>query len=305
MAPHDVRIVHRLPLGLRLDEKGIGREHFGFADGLSQPIPLRGRRGRLWRRHAGREGRLARRAARRGPDRPCQRPSRERAGAGGAGRPDDHVASDDRRRCRRRALPEGFLDFGLNGSYMVVRELHQHVAAFWDSMRRGCGPNPRARSRAFGRRHRRMARRARGRPQPRRRSALPGRRRARGRTSTASRRNDVRLLATTIRTASAARSARMSAAPIRATRSRPTPAREQTLLEAANNHRILRRGRKYGQDVVDPRVDDGDGSRAAVHLPQHRHRPPVRVRPADLAAQPELRHPVRRDRSAGRPRGAG
>ena len=39
LAPHDVRVVHRLPLDLRLDENGIGREHFGFADGLSQPIP--------------------------------------------------------------------------------------------------------------------------------------------------------------------------------------------------------------------------------------------------------------------------
>ena len=39
LAPHGVKIVHRLPLDLRLDENGIGREHFGFADGLSQPMP--------------------------------------------------------------------------------------------------------------------------------------------------------------------------------------------------------------------------------------------------------------------------
>src|SRR5829696_3621129 len=39
IAPHGARVVHRLPLDLRLDQDRIGREHFGFADGLSQPIP--------------------------------------------------------------------------------------------------------------------------------------------------------------------------------------------------------------------------------------------------------------------------
>jgi deferrochelatase/peroxidase EfeB len=37
----------------------------------------------------------------------------------------------------------------------------------------------------------------------------------------------------------------------------PTPNDKQTLLDAANNHRILRRGRKYGPDIADPRTDDG------------------------------------------------
>ncbi|WP_404334805.1 hypothetical protein AB2M62_14340 [Sphingomonas sp. MMS12-HWE2-04] len=37
----------------------------------------------------------------------------------------------------------------------------------------------------------------------------------------------------------------------------PTPGDKQTLLDAANNHRILRRGRKYGPTIADPRVDDG------------------------------------------------
>ena len=39
LAPLGVTIVRQLSLDLRLD-KGIGREHFGFADGLSQPIPF-------------------------------------------------------------------------------------------------------------------------------------------------------------------------------------------------------------------------------------------------------------------------
>ena len=31
--------------------------------------------------------------------------------------------------------PEGYLNFGLNGSYLVVRELRQYVERFWDSMK--------------------------------------------------------------------------------------------------------------------------------------------------------------------------
>ena len=37
----------------------------------------------------------------------------------------------------------------------------------------------------------------------------------------------------------------------------PDQAAAQTLLDAANNHRILRRGRKYGTTLENPRVDDG------------------------------------------------
>jgi deferrochelatase/peroxidase EfeB len=37
----------------------------------------------------------------------------------------------------------------------------------------------------------------------------------------------------------------------------PNQASAQTLLDAANNHRILRRGHKYGTTIEDPLVDDG------------------------------------------------
>jgi deferrochelatase/peroxidase EfeB len=37
----------------------------------------------------------------------------------------------------------------------------------------------------------------------------------------------------------------------------PKPELAQTLLDAANNHRILRRGRKYGAKLADPSADDG------------------------------------------------
>lgn len=35
-----IAIVRDLPLDIRLDANGIAREHFGFADGISQPIPF-------------------------------------------------------------------------------------------------------------------------------------------------------------------------------------------------------------------------------------------------------------------------
>jgi deferrochelatase/peroxidase EfeB len=37
----------------------------------------------------------------------------------------------------------------------------------------------------------------------------------------------------------------------------PTPDQGPTLLHSANNHRIMRRGRKYGPPIADPHVDDG------------------------------------------------
>lgn len=108
-----------LPLSLRLDRHGVAREHFGFADGLSQPIPYGDA---VRRKDTGPQ-----------PDpwhgvplgdflfghtnshnEPSPGPViEERNEAGGA---------------------SGFFDLGRNGSYLVVRELHQDVAAFWRSM---------------------------------------------------------------------------------------------------------------------------------------------------------------------------
>jgi len=129
LAPLGVTIVRQLSLDLRLD-KGIGREHFGFADGLSQPIPF-------------------------GPSvvlsdgRPSERDpwhgvplgeillGHENAHSEKA--PGPFIPTDEKARADLlpEGAPEGFLNLGLNGSYMVARELRQYVASFWQSLRTG------------------------------------------------------------------------------------------------------------------------------------------------------------------------
>lgn len=129
LAPFGVTIVRQLSLDLRL-EKGIGREHFGFADGLSQPIPF-------------------------GPSvvlsdgGPSERdpwhgvPLGEillgHDNAHSEKAPGPFVADDGKPRTELtlEGAPEGFLNLGLNGSYMVVRELRQYVASFWNSLETG------------------------------------------------------------------------------------------------------------------------------------------------------------------------
>lgn len=140
LAPHGVKVVHRLPLSLRLDQNDVGREHFGFADGLSHPIPygeegagtvlLDGRPiapdrwhgvplGEILFGHVNAHGERAP-----GPIVPYDRGDVSPRGQRAAALPAD-------------GAPEGFRNLGLNGSYMVVRELRQDVAAFWQSLERG------------------------------------------------------------------------------------------------------------------------------------------------------------------------
>jgi Dyp-type peroxidase family len=136
LAPANVKIVHRLLLDLRLDQNGIGREHFGFADGLSQPLPYE--------------------------DSPPDKPTVLLDGKAAPhdywngvplgdiliGHNDLHnekspgpvVPDSDDGKARAAGLkaagaPAGLLNFGVNGSYMVVREFRQNVATFWKSLR--------------------------------------------------------------------------------------------------------------------------------------------------------------------------
>ena len=138
---------------------------------------------------------------------------------------------------------------------MVVRELRQYVARSGNPSRttpRESAPTirlrPTSRPTGWPNAHRR--------PHRRRPSAVPGRRRAAAgplqsarRTPSASCRD---------RSARPWLPGRRACPPCQSAR-RPGQdlASAQTLLDAANNHRILRRGRKYGPPPADRHTDDG------------------------------------------------
>jgi deferrochelatase/peroxidase EfeB len=121
---------------LDVEQAGISREHFGFADGLSQPAPF-DESGTVTL-----EGKEVRKPH------PVQGvPLGEfligylnghHEKAPGPVVPGDIKGEPDLRP-EQAGLPpheeaQGFYAFGLNGTYMVVRELKQDVVAFWNSM---------------------------------------------------------------------------------------------------------------------------------------------------------------------------
>ena len=139
LAPHGVTVVHHLGLVLDVEQRtGFSREHFGFADGLSQPAPFD-------------EGGAVLLS-----DEPVRLDGRDKVQGVPLGEilmgyvnghnevppgpvvPGDDPAAPDHRAEDARLPPvedaQGFHDLGINGSYLVVRELKQDVAAFWKSM---------------------------------------------------------------------------------------------------------------------------------------------------------------------------
>lgn len=252
LKPHGVSVVHRLPLDLRLDEKGVAREHFGFADGISQPIPYDAD-GAVTLKGSG----------------PMTKPDKwngvplgelvfgytngHHEKAPGPIVPASKAATDAGLEPSDRA--EGFLDLGINGSYMVVRELKQDVAAFWKAMREGAelirrrDPDHSGHvtttwlaERAVGRNTKGDLLCPDGYLQP---------------TAAGQPENDFFFFD---------RDQHGFGCPVGSHVRRanprdglaPTPDQKQTLLDAANNHRILRRGRKYGATIAVPVPDQDD-----------------------------------------------
>lgn len=253
---HDVKVVHRLPLDLRLDENDVGREHFGFADGLSQPVPFDEKSGQE----------SAAGALTLSDGNPVQRDpwhgvplgeillghtNAHHEKAPGPMVPDDARARDAG--LPVEGAPEGFRNLGFDGSYMVVRELQQRVAAFWQSVEAGAA---RIRARDPGAAHvtaEWLAERIVG------------------------RNIDGHLLCPSGLLAADEFNFPQNAFGFRqidpqgigcprgshVRRANPRDglakdlASAPTLLDAANNHRILRRGRKYGTTLPDRDRDDG------------------------------------------------
>lgn len=134
LVAENVKVVHRLQLDLLIDkQKGFGREHFGFADGISQPLPYENVT-------SGCPAVLVN-----GQPAPHDYWNGAPLGDILIGHNDVHNEKSpgplipDSKAARAAGLraegaPEGLLNFGLNGSYLVVRELRQNVAAFWNSL---------------------------------------------------------------------------------------------------------------------------------------------------------------------------
>ena len=239
----DNRVIVTLPLPLSIgaDPNGVAREHFGFADGMSQPIPY---------------GDAIERS---GP--PSKEELRWHGVAAGEilmGLPNAHgepapgpiVPASAQ---GADALPEcshskDFRDLGLDGSYLVIRQLSQDVAAFWRSMELGAATlaDPAMDAKALAERV--VGRTLDGAPL----GATPGGGAARNLFGFAE--TDIHGLVCPLGS-HIRRSNPRDSAPSRDGSKRQL-ARE-ALLRAANNHRILRRGRKYGPDVVDRTRDDG------------------------------------------------
>lgn len=242
-----VRIAHRLPLVLDPDRKGISREHFGFADGLSQPIPYDEAAVTLGGGPAPTDG-------------VNSVPLGEflighRNGhnehAPGPVTPEDAAAAA---LLPPHALAEGFRDLGLNGSYLVVRELKQDVAGFWRSMRLGAerirASDP---ARCAHVTAEWLAERVVGRDKEGR-LLCPGGRLPPGADGLPD--NDFLYLKRDPHGTGCPAGSHVRRANPRDSLA-PSGKLARALLDSANNHRILRRGRKFGPKLADPNVDDG------------------------------------------------
>jgi deferrochelatase/peroxidase EfeB len=244
LAPHGIAVVHQLPLDLREDAKGIAREHFGFADGVSQPIPYDDEAvvqpegaPKVDTLHGIPLGDIL-----------LGFPNSHREVAPTPYAPPQGMPSDAG--LRPHPLADGFLDLGLDGSYMVVRELKQDVAKFWNSLESGTAhirerdPQNSAHVTADW-----LAERVIGRDRDGALLCPMG-------TLTPVVGNDFTFFD---------RDRHGHGCPVGSHVRRANPrdglapdaSQKATLLQAANNHRLLRRGRKFGSTIQDERKDDG------------------------------------------------
>jgi len=242
LAAEGVDILRSLRLSLRRNEAlgNVPREHFGFADGFSQPTPfgdavVMRHDGQPWRDpwhgvplgdfllgHVNAHGEV--------PPTPLVR----------------DIPADPAAAVLPAAAP-AMRDLGRNGSYLVARELRQDVAAFWKSMRDAAAtladPAKDAdwlAARVVGRERDGDLLTPTG-PLPAR-DGLPE-------NDVGFREHDRHGIGCPI------------GSHIRRANPRDgtgaTASDGDGQLDATNNHRILRRGRKYGPDIADREVDDG------------------------------------------------
>ncbi len=261
LAPHQVAVVHTLDLVLDVESSGVSREHFGFADGLSQPAPydengtvlLDGKVvgkanknavqgvplgefliGYLNGHHENSPGPVTPGDLEGQPDKRDPRPS-------AAGLPPHRTA-------------EGFFDLGLNGSYLVARELRQNVTAFWNAMDRNAAAirehDPANSDHVTAEW---IAERVIGRDRQGHLLCPVGVLKA---DALGLPDNDYLFYDRDAQATGCPAGSHVRRANPRDSLA-PNPFQKADLLQAANNHRILRRARKFGTRIADYRVDDG------------------------------------------------
>ncbi len=266
LAPMGVAVVHTLDLLLDVEAAGISREHFGFADGLSQPVPY----GLPIPIDETRLVTLNDRPAAKDPVQGVPLGEILLGYQNGHGEPapgpivPHQIGSDPadldprpaRAGLRDHPLAEGFADLGINGSYLVVRELKQDVAAFWRSLEANAARLRAADPTATHITADWIAERVIGRGRDGHLLCpggylkpdtfnLPD-------SGYLFRERDPHGIGCP------AGSHVRRAFPRDALAPEPTEDSRATLLQAANNHRILRRGRKFGAKAADPLTEDGE-----------------------------------------------
>lgn len=135
LSGHPVEIKFEKSLDLDVKNK-VAREHFGFADGLSQPIPFDESS-----EESGSEGAVAlednsKMEWNEFHSVPLGEILLGHMNAHHERAPSPIIPDCDKVNkveLEQKGAPEGFKNFGLNGSYMVVRELRQNVAGFWNA----------------------------------------------------------------------------------------------------------------------------------------------------------------------------
>ena len=288
LAEHQVEVVKKISLDLQADANGIPHEHFGFADGISQPVPFGcgtttkygGEYPRdpvhgvplgeilLGYENAHGEippgpvvvGTLGYEDFRWEPD-PGKQPTgswpRDPSSGsdGSAANLADKTTQANGPALKNLDLTQGSAvlgDLGRNGTYLVVRELKQHIVKFWDSMDREAQSLNERTGGSLAITADWLAERIVGRTKD---GALlcPG-----GHLppdTTGQPKNDALFFHDDRHGIGCPLGSH-----VRRSNPRDGLAKDRAscadILHAANNHRILRRGRKFGPLVEDPRKDD-------------------------------------------------